>query len=128
MLKAPMPYQRFLPGDPPGSRFRMLFQPAPDGGWFKAVEADSWAGLVAGVADDPGYEEGSEEHRLTERVRMAHEVALIAELEGHTLPIGPDPGPDGIDVRTDETFLRSLHRCGFASLSPELIGSPASQQ
>jgi hypothetical protein len=55
--------------------------------------------------------------RLKERIRMANDVALLAELEGWRLRISDREGPDTIVVATDEPFIRSLDKAGYLSLA-----------
>jgi hypothetical protein len=77
----------------PGSErqlpMRMLFQPAGDGTFLRACEADSWRGLVAAILDDPDYETANAEDRLVERLRLRpFPVGKAASRRAH-----PSKGP-----------------------------------
>ncbi len=97
---------------------RMLFHPAGDGVYRRAVEADSFRGLVAALLDDPTYERATPEERLLARLRLADDSRLLASLRGHQLTVGDRDGPDMINVASDEPFIRSLDRAGIVSLPP----------
>jgi hypothetical protein len=94
----------------------MLFQPAGDGLFLKACEADSWRGLVAAILNDPEYETADLETRLVNRLRLADDVVLLAQLKDRTLQVADHDEPDTINVHSDEPFIRSLDRLGFVSL------------
>ena len=96
---------------------RMLFQPTGSGTFFRACEADGFRGLVAAILDDPSYEGADVETRLVARLRIAHDVELLFEVEGGHLAIGDRDGPDTINVATDETFIRSLDKLELVSLA-----------
>lgn len=110
-------YRLIHPGDPQELPLRMLFQPLGEGMFLKACEADNYRGLVAALLDDPGYEAVDPQARLVERIRIANDVVLLAELEGRRLRISDREGPDTIVVATDEPFIRSLDGAGFLSLA-----------
>lgn len=101
---------------------RMLFQPAGDDTFLRACEADGWRGLVAALLDDPAYETAGPEDRLIDRLRIADDVRLLAELDGRTLSVADHSGPDVVDISSDEPFLRSLDAVGFVSLERGLKG------
>jgi hypothetical protein len=102
----------------------MLFQPAGDGIFFKACEADSWRGLVAAILDDPEYETADLETRLVHRLRLADDVVLLAQLDERAVQVADHDGPDTINVHSDEPFIRSLDRLGFVSLPPKPMPEP----
>jgi hypothetical protein len=112
-------YRYIEPDSPRRAPLRMLFQPAGDGVFFKACEADSWRGLVAGILDDPEYESADFETRLVHRLRLADDVVLLAQLDERTAKVADHDGPGTIDVHSDERFIRSMDRLGFVSLPPE---------
>ena len=116
-------YRYIEPESPRLAPLRMLFQPAGDGVFFKACEADSWRGLVAAILDDPGYETADLETRLVNRLRLADDVMLLAQVDERTIKVADHDAPDAINVHSDESFIRSLDRLGFVSLPPE--GTPA---
>ena len=62
---------------------RSLKAPAGDGLFLRAAEADSFHGLVAAILDDPGYEAAEPEGRLLQRLRLANDVVLLAEVAAH---------------------------------------------
>jgi len=97
---------------------RMLFQPAGDGLFLRACEADSFRALVAAMVDDPSYETAGVEDRLMHRLRVADDAALIAAIDEQTIVIADRDGPNTINVASDELFIRSLDRLGFVSLDP----------
>jgi hypothetical protein len=113
---------RFVgPADPPELALRMLMQPAGLGTFHGACEADGFRGLVAALLEDPGYELADPETRLVHRLRLAHDVALIAQALGRPRPAIADlDAPATINVSSDEPLIRSLHRLGFVSLEPEV--------
>jgi hypothetical protein len=98
----------------------MLFQPAGDGVFYRASEADSFRGLVAALLDDPEYERADAETRLVNRIRLANDAVLLGDIEGHPLKVGDRPGPHTIDISSDESFVRSLHELQTVSLEPAL--------
>jgi len=102
----------------------MLFQPAGGGAFFKACEADSWRGLVAALLDDRSYETADLETQVVNRLRLADDVLLLAELEDRKLQVADHDGADIVNVRSDELFIRSLDQVGFVSVPPE-TGHPA---
>ena len=77
-------------------------------------------GLVAALVNDPAYEAADPQSRLAERLRIANDIALLAELEGRRLEISDREGPNTIVIASDEPFIRSLDRSGFLSLEPSL--------
>ncbi|MGI0130264.1 MAG: hypothetical protein ACREEC_08975, partial [Thermoplasmata archaeon] len=101
---------------------RMLFQPTGEGLFHRACEADSFRGLVAAILDDPAYEATDVETRLVARLRLAHDLQLLAELDGGRIEIGDRAGRDTINVASDEPFIRSLDRVGYVSLDPAVSG------
>jgi hypothetical protein len=94
----------------------MLFQPAAEGRFYRACEADGYRGLVAALLDDQFYETASFAGRVQSRIRMAEDLALLNELEGRALHVGDRHEPDAINVHGDEEFIRSLELIGFLSL------------
>ena len=108
------------PEDPPELPMRMLFHPVGDGTYLTACEADSLRGLVAALLNDPAYEAADPQFRLAERLRIANDIALLAELDGRRLEISDREGPNTIVIASDEPFTRSLDRLGFLSLEPSL--------
>jgi hypothetical protein len=98
---------------------RMLFQPAGPGLFHRACEADSYRGLVAALLDDPDYESANLQKRLEERLRIAGDLVLLADVEGRKLEVSDRDGPTSINVHTDEEFIHSLERVGFLSLPPK---------
>jgi hypothetical protein len=97
----------------------MLFQPVGDGRFLRAVEADGFRGLVAAVIDEPSYESSDPETRLVHRLRLADDLILLGAADGRVLAVGDQDDPNVINVASDEPFVRSLVRIGFASLPPE---------
>jgi hypothetical protein len=97
----------------------MLFQPTGDGVFYRACEADGYRGLVAAILDDPDYETVSVMERLVQRLRLAHDVALLIQLGGDLrIQVSDQHAADTINVASDERFIRSLHRLGYVSLEP----------
>lgn len=117
-------YRYIQPDDPKKAPLRMLFQPAGGGAFFKACEADSWRGLVAALLDDRSYETADLETQVVNRLRLADDVLLLAELEDRKLQVADHDGADIVNVRSDELFIRSLDQVGFVSVPPE-TGHPA---
>ena len=113
-------YRLVHPGDPQELSMRMLFHPVGEGVYLEACEADSVRGLVAALVNDPAYEAADPQSRLAERVRIANDIALLAELDGRRLEISDREGPNTIVIASDEPFIRSLDRLGFLSLEPSL--------
>ncbi len=111
-------YRFIHPDTTPEMRLRMLFQPAGSGLFHGACEADSHRGLVAALLDDPGYETATLQKRLEERIRMAGDLVLVAEVDGRTLDVSDRDGPASIHVPTDADFLRSRARIGLVSMPP----------
>ncbi|MHB8688483.1 MAG: hypothetical protein ACYDB4_14995 [Candidatus Dormibacteraceae bacterium] len=72
------------------------------------------------MLDDHAYESGDVETRLVERLRIANEVRLLAEVDGRQLTVGDRDGPETINVASDEPFIRSLDELGFVSLEPAI--------
>jgi hypothetical protein len=100
----------------------MLVEPAGASNFRRAAEADSWRGLVAAIAGDPSYETASAEYRLVQRLRLAHDAALLLELEDRKVQVADHDGIDLINVASDETLMQSLHRLGVLPLEPGLTG------
>jgi hypothetical protein len=111
-------YRYIQPDSPREAPLRMLLQPAGEGIFLKACEADSWRGLVAALLDDPEYESADAETRLVHRLRLADDVALLAKVDGRDVAVNDETAPDNVDVHSDEPFIRSLDRLGFVSLPP----------
>ena len=95
----------------------MLFQPAGDGVFYRACEADGYRGLVAAILNDAGYQNAALADRLQSRMRMAEDLLLLSQLEHRHLRVTDRERTDAINVHTDEEFIRSLERIGFLSLS-----------
>jgi len=95
----------------------MLFQPAGDGVFYRACEADGYRGLVAAILNDADYEDATLAHRLQSRIRMAEDLVLLSQLEHRHLRVTDRETTDAINVHTDEEFIRSLEEIGFLSLS-----------
>jgi hypothetical protein len=81
-----------------------------------ACEADGFGGLVAAILDDLDYETADVESRLVKRLRFADDIVLIAQVKGRKLSVGERDGAETINVASDESFIHSLDRLGFASL------------
>lgn len=114
-------YRHLGPGEARGLPMRMLFQPAAGGLFLKACEADSWRGLVAALIDDPAYESADAETRLVQRLRLADDAALLAELRGQPgVGLSDNDGEATLNVSSDIRLIRSLHRLGFVSIEPTL--------
>ena len=63
--------------------------------------------------------------RLLDRLRLADDVVLLADVAGARKLTVSDRGSDGvIDVSSDEPFIRSLDRAGHVSLDPGLGAPP----
>jgi hypothetical protein len=117
-------YRHLRPGEARQLPMRMLFQPAAGGLFLKACEADSWRGLVAALVDDPAYESADAETRLVQRLRLADDAALLAELQGQPGVRLSDHDADAtLNVSSDSRLILSLHRLGFVSLEPALAAS-----
>ena len=111
-------YRRINPTSPQELPLRMLFQPVREGLFYRACEADTFRGLLAAMLDEPDYETSNAETRLVNRLRLSDDIVLVAELEGRRLHVREGPGPDTIDISSDEPFVRSLHSLGVVSLQP----------
>ncbi len=109
-------YRRINPTSRQELPLRMLFQPAGEGLFYRACEADTFRGLVAAMLDEPDYETSDAETRLVSRLRLADDIALIAEVEGRKVTVRDNDQPETINVASDELFIRSLDRMGFVSL------------
>ena len=121
-----MSYRVINPASEREMPFRMLLEPAGGGTYLKACEADSWRGLVAAILDDPAYELADVRTRLVDRLRLANDIVLLAEVDGRRIRVADRPGQDAIDVHSDEPFLRSLHQLGVISLDPRLTSEGSS--
>ena len=121
-------YRLVTPKMPQQLPLRMLFQPIGAGVFFRACEADSFRGLVAALIGDPDYETAGVEDRLVERLRVAHDAAFLAKLEGRQLVVGDHDLADTINVASDAPLLRSLDRLGFVSLTPDLKAQEAQDE
>jgi hypothetical protein len=113
-------YRFIHPGSERQLPMRMLHQPAGDDTFLRACEADSWRSLVAAILDDPAYESMGSEDRLVERLRLAHDVKLLAAIDDRTLIVADRDEPETVNISSDEPFLRSLDALGFVSLEPRL--------
>lgn len=125
-----MPYRRFFPGDAMEQPYRMLYGRLGPESWEHSIEADSWAGLMAGLVQKSEYEDWDEERQVQERIRVSYDLMLLCELQGIPVvrradPADSDPPLDQLDLRTEELFLRSLHRHGFVALAPSLVDETA---
>lgn len=60
-----------------------------------------------------------------ERLRIANDVALLAELEGRRLQVSSREGSDTITIASDESFIRSLDRLTVVALEPSLVTTQA---
>ena len=115
-----MAYRHVNPTDRQELPLRMLYQPAGDGMFLRACEADSFRGLVAAILGDAAYEAADAETRLVHRLRVGHDLVLLAEVEGRHLTVGQADEADAINVASDEPFIRSIDRLGFVSLDPAI--------
>ncbi len=106
---------------------RMLFHPVGDGIFLRACEADSFRGLVAALLDDAGYETAELESRLMQRLHLADDLGLLAELQDRQIHVSDRDEVNAVNVSSDEPFLRSLHKLGIVSLEPSLPGQPNQQ-
>ncbi|HUY58762.1 MAG TPA: hypothetical protein VMV16_03550 [Solirubrobacteraceae bacterium] len=114
-------YRRITPTDEQQLSLRMLFQPTGEGLFLRAAEADSFAGLVSAILDDPDYEMGDIEARLLERLRLADDCRLLAQVAGDPdVNVSDQDGERTINVSSDTRFIRSLDRLGFVSLDPSV--------
>ena len=110
-------YRRVNPTSRQELQLRMLFQPAGDGVFFRACEADGFRGLVAAILDDPAYESAPVMERLVQRLRLANDAALLLEIgDGRQIQVGDQDAVDAVNVATDELLIRSLDRLGYVSL------------
>jgi len=100
---------------------RMLFHPVGEGIYLRACEADSVRGLAAALLDDAGYETADAAARLGQRLRLANDVRLLAQLQDTQIRVTDRDEASAINVSSDEAFLRSLHRLEFVSLEPSLV-------
>jgi hypothetical protein len=116
-------YRRINPLSQQELPMRMLFQPLGDGTYHRACEADSFRGLVAALLDDPTYETWDVETRLMNRLGLADELVLLAQVEDEgSVRIGDMDAYRTINVASDERFIRSIDRLGFVSLDRGLPG------
>ena len=114
-------YRRINPTSRQLLPMRMLFQPLGNGTFLRACEADSFRGLVAAMLDEPAYESGDVETRLVNRLRLADELVLLAQIENEpNLLVADRDAHRTINVASDEQFIRSLDRLGLVSLEPTL--------
>ena len=109
-------YRRINPTIRQELPLRMLFQPVGERLFYRACEADTFRGLVAAMLDEPGYETSDAETRLVSRLRLADDIALIAQVESRKVTVSDNDHPETINVASDELFIRSLDRMGFVSL------------
>ena len=96
----------------------MLFQPAGEGVFYRACEANGYRGLVAALLNDAEYENATVADRLQSRIRMANDLVLLNELEHRYLHVTDHEAADAINVHTDQEFIHSLERIRFLSLAP----------
>ena len=115
-----MVYRHVNPTDRQSLPLRMLFQAARGGIFHRACEADSFRGPVAAILGDAGCEAADTKTRLVHRLRVAHDLALLAEVEGRQLTVGQADEPATINVASDEPLIRSFDRFGFVSLDPAI--------
>jgi len=114
-------YRRINPASRQELPMRMLFQPLGNGTFHRACEADSFRGLVAAMLDDPLYETGDVETRLVNRLRLADELVLLAQIDNEpSVLVGDRDADHTINVASDERFIRSLDRLGLVSLDPTI--------
>ena len=114
-------YRRINPTSRQELPMRMLFQPLGNGTFHRACEADSFRGLVAAMLDDPLYETGDVETRLVNRLRLAYELVLLAQIDNEpSVLVGDRDADHTINVASDERFIRSLDRLGLVSLDSTL--------
>ena len=115
-------YRRITPKDEKQLPLRMLLQPTGDGLFLRAAEADSFRGLVAAILDDPAYEAEDLERRLMQRLRIADDVVLLAEVAGEPkVSVSDRDGERTLNVSSDQRFIRSLDRLGYVSLDAALL-------
>ena len=114
-------YRLIHPGDRQELPMRMLFHPVGEGIYLRACEADSVRGLVAALLDDAGYETADAAARLGQRLRLANDARLLAQLQDKQIRVTDRDEASAINVSSDEAFLRSLHRLEFVSLEPSLV-------
>jgi len=118
-------YRFIHPEDRQELPLRMLFHPAGEGVYHRAVEGDSFRGLVAALLDDPAYERATAADRLLARLRLADDSQLLVSLRGRSLTVGDRDEPEMINIASDEPFIQSLDRAGMSSLRPAgRMGSP----
>ena len=114
-------YRRINPTSRQQLPMRMLFQPLGNGTFHRACEADSFRGLVAAILDDPAYESGDVETRLLNRLRIAHDLVLLAQVANEpSLNVGDRDSDLTINVASEERLIRSLDRLGLVSLEQNL--------
>ena len=122
-------YRRINPTSRQQLPMRMLFQPLGNGTFLKACEADSFRELVAAMLDDPAYESGDIEARLVNRLRLADELVLLAQIANEpSVLVGDQDADHTINIASDERFIRSLDRLGLVSLAPGLAGQGSHAQ
>ena len=68
------------------------------------------------MLDEPDYESVDAETRLVSRLRLADDIALIAQVDGRKLAILDHDGVDTINVASHVAFIKSLMRVGFVLL------------
>jgi len=112
-------YRLIKPSSTSQLPLRMLYQPAGDGVFHRACEADGYRGLVAAILDDPEYEHAALADRLHSRIRIALDLVLLGQLDQLRLRVNDQDATDAINIHTDEKFIRSLERIGFLSLTTE---------
>ena len=53
-------------------------------------------------------------------LRLANDVAILSDLDGRRLRVADQPGPDSIEISSDESLVRSLDQLGVVSIEPGL--------
>jgi hypothetical protein len=111
-------YRYLFPETPRELSLGMLLEPMGNGCFRRAAEADGWTGLIGAVLGDPTYENDSPPDRLLQRLRLAHDAALLLELDGKQVEVSDHDGNDLINVASDKALLCSLDDLGIVSLEP----------
>jgi hypothetical protein len=109
-------FRNIQPGSTPELELRMLFQPAGGELFHRAAEADSYRGLVAALVKDSAYETGTPLDRLTRRLQIAHEVALLGGIDDRPITVADRDDEDVINVSSDQSLISSLERVGYLSI------------
>ena len=114
-------YRLIAPEDPQELPLRMLFHHVGEGIYLSACEANSFRDLVGALLNDAGYESADAAARLGQRLRLAEDARLLAQLQDKLIRVSDREDANAINVSSDEPFLRSLHRLAFVSLDPSLV-------